>query len=113
MIFQDRDFSKQLLLPVLIIAFTLATLLFAQAFILMSDRTVLSDAVAKQTAALAETERSKNQANNLIKGVMALAKENNKDAQNIINELKKAGVNFQDSPPPTPQQAPTAEPAKK
>jgi hypothetical protein len=107
----EKDSSVSLLLPVLVMSFTLAGVLGAQSWMLVSDRSMLNEAYVKQTDVLTQIDKSKTQVNDLIKGVVALAKQDDKNAQGIIDELKKAGINFQDAPkqgaiPPAPPAPP-------
>lgn len=94
--FCEKDTTTQSQLPVLILSFTLAVFLGVQTYLLASDRAVIKDSYERQSQILSQIEKTKNQTNALIKGVIDLSKADNKNAVAIIDNLKKAGITFQD-----------------
>ncbi|MDD4616847.1 MAG: hypothetical protein PHW76_07035 [Alphaproteobacteria bacterium] len=113
----EKESPSSLGLPVFILSIVVVGFLALQTWMLSADRAIYTEAYAKQDEVLANIGKAKGQANNLVKGVMNLAKQNNRNAENIINELKKAGINFQDVPagaatpaPDTPSSDPAAAP---
>jgi hypothetical protein len=65
---------------------------------LIADRSTINSTYLQQEKPLEQVEKVNAQVNALVKRVMVLAKQGNKNAQGIIDELKKAGVNFEASP---------------
>jgi hypothetical protein len=110
MLYEKESSSGSIVFPVLLISIALTGLLSMQTWLLFSEHGALGDTYTKQTEILGNIEKAKTQVNNLIKGTVALAKQDNKHAMNVIEELKKAGMNFQDAPAPKAP-APAAEPA--
>ncbi len=90
--------TSPLALPVLLLSVAVVGLLGLQTWLLSADRAIYSEAYTKQDEVLANLEKAKTQSNDLVKGIVNLAKQDNRNAENIINELRKAGINFQDLP---------------
>ena len=105
----DKITAAQILLPVSLISVVLVLFLGFQATLLVSDHTSLQQARTEQEAPLEQANKVKAQVNALTVGTLKLSKTGNKDAQNIIAELKKSGIDVNDQQPATnPTKAPTA-----
>lgn len=99
-----------------VVALVLAAFMGVQTWLLFSDRASISQTYDKQTEVMNQIEVAKNQVNNLMRGVLELSKKDNKNAVRIIDNLKKAGINFENDPSaaapraatPTPAPAPAA-----
>lgn len=95
--FCEKETSSQSSSPaLLVISLVLAAFMGVQTWLLFSDRASISQTYDKQTEALNQVEVVRNQVNNLMKGVLELSKKDNKNAVRIIDNLKKAGINFED-----------------
>lgn len=101
--------SIQALFPVALLSFVMTLFLGFQTSMMVSDRAVLQDTVKQQQQPLEQAEKVRGQANALAVGTLRLAKEGNKDAQMIIEQLKKAGIEVSDQPQGSA--APAAAPA--
>ena len=86
------------LFPVLLLSLGFVAFLSFQAWLLVSDRDALDLAYNQQNKTLEQVEKVKTQVNALAKGTLGLAKEGNKNAQGVVDQLKKAGINIQDKP---------------
>jgi hypothetical protein len=91
--------AGQLLLPVSLVTFVVVVFLGFQTTLLTNDRASLQVTRVNQEKPLAEVSKIKEQANALAVGTLKLSQAGNKDAQNIIAQLKKAGVDVQGSQP--------------
>ena len=94
----ENKTSSQGQVPVFLLSFVMAAFLGFQTWILISDQNALTQAYIQQGKTLEQIEKVKTQLGALAKGTMALAGQGNKNAQEIIDQLKKAGVNIQDHP---------------
>gem|GEM_PF-2761667 len=90
--------SSQIMLPVLLLSFAFAGFLGSQAWMMAADRDLLNQAYTQRDKALEQVSKVKAQVNALAKGTLELAKQGDKNAQTIIDEMKKAGINVQDAP---------------
>ena len=87
-----------LLFPVFLLACLFTLYIGIQTTFLVIDNETLQQAHEQQDKALVQIDKIKAQFNALSSGTAALAKQDNKDAQEIILKLQKAGVDV------TPQQ---------
>jgi hypothetical protein len=94
-----KDIPSQLLLPVFLLSFAVVGFFVFQTTLLVSDRAAIVAAYGDQSKTLEQVEKVKAQASALAKGVFDLDKQGNKNAHFIVEELKKAGVSFQDEAP--------------
>ncbi|MDD3371988.1 MAG: hypothetical protein PHE27_09215 [Alphaproteobacteria bacterium] len=94
----DKEPTGSVMLPLFLLTITFVGFLGMQTWLLVADHTVLGEAKVKQATLLAQVEKAKVQIGNLVKGVSNLAKQDNRVAQDILENLKKAGMNFQDAP---------------
>jgi hypothetical protein len=90
-----------LLLPILLLSFSVAGILAYQTCMLVSDRVTINTAYEQQERILVQVDKVKAQASALVKGVMDLSQQGNKNAQSIVDDLKKAGINFESKPQAT------------
>jgi hypothetical protein len=107
----DRITASQILLPVLLLTVVLLSLLGYQTKLLWGDRTGLHYQHDQQDKPLEQLTKVKAQVNALAVGTLQLSKQGNKDAENIIAQLKKAGIDVNDQGQSTPAPgapAPTA-----
>lgn len=86
------------LVPLALLAFVVTLFLGFQTSLMVSDRGMLQDSIKQQQQPLEQAEKVKTQANALAVGTLRLAKEGNKDAQMIIDQMKKAGIEVADQP---------------
>ncbi len=101
----EKITPRCVLFPVFLLSLAFTIFLSFQAWLLVSDRDSLNQAYAQQSKALEQVSKVKTQVNALAKGTLTLAKQGNKNAQGVVDQLKKAGINIQDKPqdqPPTP-----------
>jgi hypothetical protein len=96
-----KDIPAQLLLPVFLISFAVCGFFVFQTTLLVSDRAAITAAYTDQAKTLEQVEKVRAQAGALAKGVFDLDKQGNKNAHAIVEDLKKAGVSFQDDAPKT------------
>jgi len=94
----ENNDSPSVFLPVLILALTFVIFLGAQTWMLSTDRGSLTETYNKQSEALEQVEKARTQVGSLIKGLLELEKQDNRNAAAIIDNLKRSGVNFQDAP---------------
>ncbi len=94
-----------LLLPVFLLACLFTLYIGIQTAFLVVDHETLQQAHEQQDKALAQIDKIKAQFGALSSGTAALAKQDNKDAQEIILKLQKAGVDV------APQQQKATAPA--
>jgi F0F1-type ATP synthase membrane subunit b/b' len=99
--FFENFTPSRLLLPVLLLSFAFVGFLFFQTNLLLTDRAALKTAYSEQSKTLEQVEKVRTQVSALVKGVMDLSQKGNRNAKTIVSDLKKAGVNFEDQPPPT------------
>ncbi|MDR3448325.1 MAG: hypothetical protein P4M15_00990 [Alphaproteobacteria bacterium] len=104
----DKITSGQVLFPLSLLSFVVLIMLAFQTHAMVNDHDALSKAKADQVSQLEQTEKVKTQVNALAVGTLKLSEKGNKDAQTIIAEMKKAGIQVGGEPP---QGAPGAAPA--
>ena len=92
------------LFPVFLLTGMFTIYLGMQTAFLVSDHSALQQAYTQQDKPLAQIEKIKAQLSALGTGTLNLAKQGNKDAQDIVQQLKKAGVELA---PPAQQGAGT------
>jgi hypothetical protein len=92
----DKITTTHVLVPLALISFVLASFLGFQTSLLITDRDTLAKAHVQQDKPLAQVEKIKVQLNALAVGTLKLAQGGNKDAANIMSELRKAGVDVND-----------------
>ncbi len=99
----EKITTSQLLLPLFLLTLVVTIFLGFQSTLLVSDRSALQIARTQQEKPLEQLAKVKAQVNALAVGTLKLSKEGNKDAQNIVAQLKKAGIDINDqAPPPVP-----------
>lgn len=99
----DKITAAQLALPVSLICLVVTGFLGFQTSLLVSDRTSLHQAYEQQQKGVEQVEKVKAQLNTLAVGTLKLSRQGNKDAENIIIQLKKAGIDVTDQSSPAPQ----------
>jgi len=105
----DKITNTQILLPVFLLSFVVTLFLGFQTTLLVGDHSALKVARAQQDKPLEQLAKVKAQVNALAVGTLHLSKDGNKDAQVIIADLKKAGVDVSDQgTPPGGTAMPTA-----
>jgi preprotein translocase subunit SecF len=108
----DKLTTGQVLFPVALLSLVVTIFLGFQTTMLFSDRNQLQLAHTQQDKPLEQVGKIKAQLNALATGTLKLSEQGNKDAQNIIAELKKAGIDVSDQPQGQPAQpAMTAPPS--
>jgi len=96
----DKITATQLLFPLSLVSFVLVVFLGFQTTLLLSDRAALQQLRMGQDKPLEQVAKVKEQVNALAVGTLKLAKGGNKNAENIIGQMKKAGIDIQDQAPP-------------
>ena len=100
--------STQVLLPVIMISVVVFLFLAFQTVILSQDRSNFDTAITQQQPTIEQVQKVKAQLDALALGMLKLSQLGDKDAMNIIAQLKKAGVNVGD--PSAPSSAPAGGP---
>ena len=95
-----RITTSQTLLPVLLLSVSLVGFFLFQTSVLIGDHRSLVITRGQQDKPLEQAEKLKAQLTGLASGTLKLAQQGDKNAQNIIDQLKKAGVNVLDQPAP-------------
>jgi hypothetical protein len=104
----EKITAQRLLFPVFLLSFAFALLLVFQLTLLVSERDNLHTAFGEQDAPLQKLQEIKTQVNALAIGTLHLSQQGNKDAENIMAQLKKAGIDVSDkAPAPTGTATPT------
>ena len=112
----DKIVPIQILLPVLLLSLAILGSFTFQSVILFGDHSSLNAAYAQQDKPLQDVEKIRTQVSALATGTLKLAQQGDKNAQVIIDQLKKAGIKVVDQPPGQPgapaAPAPAAAPAQ-
>ncbi|MDR3423698.1 MAG: hypothetical protein P4M13_01280 [Alphaproteobacteria bacterium] len=111
----EKITSTQMLLPLFLLSFVVVAFLGFQTSALVGDRTALGEAYTQQEKPLEEVGKVKTQVNALAVGTLKLSQQGDKNAETIIEQLKKAGIDVRDQPsaqpgagaPPSPALAPS------
>lgn len=99
----ERLSTRQMLIPLVVMAFTMALFFAYQMTQVMSDRDSLNQAFGRQEAPFAESQKLNTQFGGLVVGTQKLAKEGNQSAVELEKKLKQIGV-IQDPALETTQQ---------
>jgi len=86
-------------LPVTLLSLGFMIFLGFQTWNLVCDKKTLSEAYIQQGKTLKQVEQVKAQLGALAQGTVKLSNEGNRAAAEVLDNLKKAGVNIQDKPP--------------
>ena len=97
----DQLMLKNLLVPMSILAFTLALFFVFQMTQVMRDRSYLNQTMTQLDAPFAESQKLNAQFGGLVVGTKKLAEDGNASAKDLVNRLKQIGV--------LPDQAPSTE----
>ncbi|MDE1901210.1 MAG: hypothetical protein KGI37_06150 [Alphaproteobacteria bacterium] len=100
----DKITAAHILVPVTLLSFVVALFLGFQTTMLASDRDGLTQASAEQSKPLEQAEKAKAMATNLAVGTLKLAQQGDKNAAEIIDLMKKSGINVSDKPETSGQQ---------
>ncbi len=84
--------TQQLLIPMSLIAFTIALFFAFQISQIMQDRDNLNQTLGRLDAPLAESKKINKQFGGLVQGTQKLAQEGNETAKDFVGRLKKIGV---------------------
>ncbi len=99
----------QALVPLALMAFTMALLFAIQTKQIFRDRDALHEARGQQAKPYEEAQRLESQLRSLIAGTRRLADDGHDGAKAIVRELRKAGVIGESaSPVPSPAPVPAA-----
>jgi hypothetical protein len=98
--FCENYSPSKLLLPVMLLSIAFTGFLVFQTTLLLSDRASMITAYGEQAKTLEQVEKVRTQVSALVKGVVDLSQKGNKNAKTIVNDMKKAGINFEDQPKP-------------
>jgi cell division protein FtsB len=90
--------ASQILFPVTLLALSVVGFLGFQAVMLSGDNANLQQTVDQQITQLEQVEKVKTQLNALASGTLKLSQMGDKDATAIIAQMRKAGVNIDESP---------------
>jgi hypothetical protein len=100
--------TGHVLFPLSIVAFVLMLSLGFQSSLIFTERSNMHGAIAQQAKAVEDSNKVQAQFSTLALGTKKLAASGNKNAAAIADQMKKAGITFQDE---TQQAAPAAAPA--
>ena len=95
----DKILPIQILLPVLLLSLAILGSFAFQSVILVGDHKALTSAYEQQEKPLQEVEKIRTQVSALATGTLKLAQQGDKNAETIIDQLKKAGIKVVDQPP--------------
>jgi len=95
----DKITATQLALPVFLLTVAVTGFLAFQTTLLVSDRSGLHQAYTQQDKPLEQIAKIKAQLNALAIGTLKLSQQGNKDAEIIITQMKKAGIDVSDQAP--------------
>lgn len=84
--------TTQILVPLVLISFTVALLFAFQLTQIMRDRETLHAVIAQQEEPLRKAEQLNNQFGGLVMGTRQLAVKGNKKAAELVEQLKQVGV---------------------
>ena len=87
-------------LPVFLLSIAVVGFLLFQTYSIVADRIALDTAYEQQEKPLEEVTKVKEQVSALIRGIVDLSQKGNKSATIIIDDMKKAGVTFQEDQEP-------------
>jgi hypothetical protein len=87
--------AAQVLLPIALLSLVVFISLAFQTTQIFTDRSTLHQIKTQQDKPLEDTLRLQTQLTALAQGTLKLAQQGDKDAQSIIDRLKKAGVNVE------------------
>jgi hypothetical protein len=96
---RDTSSPPRLTISVCLLSGILAIFLGAQTAYLISDHEALQKDHDLQDKPLAQIDKVKTQLGVLANGTFALAKKGDKNAQEIVQDLKKSGIDFADQSP--------------
>lgn len=102
----ERLSMRQVLIPLVVMAFTMALFFAFQMTQVMRDRDNLNQAFGRQEAAYTESQKLNTQFGGLVVGTQKLAKEGNASAVELEKKLKQIGVIQGETPSNTQQTAP-------
>lgn len=100
----ERVTMTQLLVPVVMMAFTILLLFGLQMSQIMRERDMLHQTIGRLESPFQEGQKLNNQFSGLVLGTQKLAEEGNKTAQSFVDRLKQMGIVAQ--PPQQGQPAP-------
>ncbi len=100
--------TTHILVPIAVMAVTLLLLFAFQMTQIMRDRTNLQQAMAQQQRQVEDAQKLNTQFGGLVVGTRKLAEEGDKNAQLLIEQLKKIGVIPSERPGLPPAQVPAA-----
>lgn len=106
----DTIAIKHILIPISMMAFTMALLFAFQMTQILRDRDALHQTIARQEGPIQESQKINNQFGGLVIGTQKLAGEGNKSAQFLVERLKQVGV-IPPARPPMDAIAPAPVPA--
>lgn len=98
----DKLTTTQVLLPVLLLSASLVGFFAFQTSLLVSERGTQNEVRTQQEKPLEQLGKLKAQLNTLATGTLKLSQEGDKDATNIIAQLKKVGVDVEAEQNPKP-----------
>ncbi|MGE4351146.1 MAG: hypothetical protein AB7E52_03045 [Bdellovibrionales bacterium] len=101
-----RISTKHLLVPMLVMAFTMALFFVFQMTQIMRDRDALNQTFGRQTAPFEQSQKLNAQFGGLVVGTQKLAEDGNKSAVQLTERLKQIGVIQTPSAAPAQQTAP-------
>ena len=84
--------ATHILVPLFLVALTLVILFGVQSAQIRRDREAMAANITQQDKPLGEVQKLKTQVSALITGTMKLAEQGNKDAKDIVDKLKQAGI---------------------
>lgn len=102
----DRLSTRQMLIPLVVMAFTMALFFAYQMTQVMRDRDSLNQAYGRQETPFVESQKLNTQFGGLVVGTQKLAKDGNQSAVELEKKLKQIGVIQEPTPATATQTAP-------
>lgn len=102
----ERLPSRHILVPMVLMAFTMALFFVFQMTQVMRDRDSLNQAYGRQEPAFTESQKLNSQFGGLVVGTQKLAKEGNKSAVDLEAKLKQIGIIHEPEPMTAQKTAP-------
>jgi cellobiose-specific phosphotransferase system component IIB len=94
--------ASQVLFPVALLSLALVIFFGFQTSLMVNDRSTLTETRKQQDKQIEQVGKVKAQANALAIGTLKLSEQGDKYARNIIDQLKKAGIDVQEQPAAAP-----------
>ena len=99
--FSDKRTNYSCYLPLILLSFTFVMFLLFQACLQMQDTKRLNSAIEERTKMVKESEEYRQITSSILRDLIALSANGNKNAESVISILKQEGLNFQTAQSPS------------